>query len=95
MPTSPFLSLPSSYSKYSKWHLIADESSDSEEESDFGNYAEFPRHSTSDVDSAVDKDDDEVEILSDTTDKVFIFYYLSHFYCNQMFYNMLSVATKA
>ncbi|CAH0721287.1 unnamed protein product, partial [Brenthis ino] len=46
-----------------------DESSDSEEESDFGNYAEFARHSTSDLDSAIDKDDDKVEIMSDTTDK--------------------------
>ncbi|XP_034837423.1 erythroid differentiation-related factor 1 isoform X2 [Maniola hyperantus] len=55
-----------------------DESSDSEEESDFGNYAEFPGHPPSDVDSGCERDSnitdkdeasDKVEIMSDTTDK--------------------------
>ncbi|XP_050357401.1 erythroid differentiation-related factor 1 isoform X2 [Nymphalis io] len=49
-----------------------DESSDSEEESDFGDYAEFPPHTKSEGDGGCERDkcdDDNVEIVSDATDK--------------------------
>ncbi|XP_023935475.1 erythroid differentiation-related factor 1 isoform X1 [Bicyclus anynana] len=54
-----------------------DESSESEDESDFGNDAEFSGRPTSDVDSGCERDSnvykeetsDKVEIMSDTTDK--------------------------